>query len=330
MTILITGCAGFIGYSVAKELLKMGDTVIGVDNFNTSYRIDIKHQRNGRLGVYNKHIYSYQGSHNKYKCVFADTTNRSKMEQIFTGNNIKMVIHLAARAGVRESVSNPDEYVNSNIIGFYNIMECCRKYKVKKVIYASSSSVYGNNKKLPFSENDKIGTPLSIYAASKISNELMAHTYSHLHGIQTIGLRFFTVYGPWGRPDMAIWKFTHAIMKEKPIKVYNYGDMSRSFTYIDDIASAVRNIVLSSNLDQYEIINLGNNVGDTLGTLIGILEDKIGKSAIIEHIEMQPGDVKEILADIKKAKKKLNWMPCLDLDDGLERFVDWYKEYIYE
>ncbi len=332
MTILVTGAAGFIGFHLSKRLLAMGYRVIGVDNLNEYYDVRLKHERLKLLE--NKPHFQF------YKM---DLTNREGLMEIFKSCNIKIVINLAAQAGVRYSLQNPHAYAESNIVGFMTILEVCRHFGVEHLIYASSSSVYGANAKIPFSADDSTDHPVSLYAASKKANELMAHTYSHLFNIPTTGLRFFTVYGPWGRPDMAYYSFTKNIMEEKTIRVFNKGDMRRDFTYIDDITDGIvrlldhppkhngrwdrHNPVPSSSCAPFKIYNIGNNKPVKLLDFIHTLETLIGKKAKIEFAPMQPGDVKETYADITDLQKNTGFYPSTSIEKGLSRFVDWYKEY---
>ena len=316
MKILVTGSAGFIGFHVAKYLLEQGDEVAGLDNFNPYYDVALKEGRNKILQEYSA-----------FKCVREDISDTSFMEKFFRDEQFDVVCHLAAQAGVRYSLDHPHTYVNANILGFLNILEGCRHNNIRRLVYASSSSVYGGNTKLPFSETDNVDTPVSLYAASKKSDELMAHCYTHLYGIQTIGLRFFTVYGPWGRPDMAMWLFTEAILNNKPIKVFNKGDMQRDFTYIDDIVQGVVASIDKDGLDQYEVFNLGNNNSEDLMALIAIIENSLGREAEKELLPMQPGDVKATYADIKQAKRKLGFEPKTKITEGVPEFIKWYREY---
>lgn len=316
MKILVTGSAGFIGFHVAKHLLERGDEVVGLDNFNPYYNVKLKEDRNSILE-----------KHSTFKCIRGDISETPLMEKAFKDEKFDVVCHLAAQAGVRYSIDHPHDYVNSNILGFLNILEGCRHNKISRLVYASSSSVYGGNTNLPFSEKDNVDTPISLYAASKKSNELMAHCYTYLYGMQTIGLRFFTVYGPWGRPDMALWLFTEAILNDKPIKVFNNGDMQRDFTFIDDIVQGVVASLDRDGLDQYEVFNLGNNNSEDLMGLIGIIEESLGKKAEKEFLPMQPGDVKSTYADIEQAKIKLGFEPKTRITEGVPKFINWYREY---
>ncbi len=316
MKILVTGSAGFIGFHVSLFLLKRGDTVTGLDNFNDYYDVKLKNDRNSELEKYST-----------YNCARLDLSDSSGVTDLFEKGKFDAVCNLAAQAGVRHSLTHPHDYITSNITGFLNILEACRYNGVKRLVYASSSSVYGGNTILPFSVKDRVDTPISLYAASKKSNELMAHCYAHLYGLQTIGLRFFTVYGPWGRPDMAMWLFTKAILNNEAINIFNNGDMQRDFTYIDDIVQGVVASLDNKELDQYEVFNIGNNNSEDLMDLIAILEKSLGKEAKKEYLPMQPGDVKATYADIENTRNKLGFKPSTKIEDGVPRFVNWYKEY---
>jgi UDP-glucuronate 4-epimerase len=311
--VLVTGSAGFIGYYVAKALLETGNTVVGLDNFNAYYAPQLKRAR----------VRLLDGERDFYP-VEDDLADRGAIERLFAKYSPEIVCHLAAQAGVRYSLKNPHAYQESNLQGFVNLIEAARLLPVKRFVYASSSSVYGGNTKMPYSEDDPVNTPISLYAATKRANELMAYSYTHLWGLQTIGLRFFTVYGPWGRPDMAYWSFLEAIQNNEPIKVFNYGKNKRDFTYIDDIIQGVTTALTSQALDAYEIINLGHNEPVELMTFIETLEDLCGKTAIKEMVPAQPGDVVATYADIENARRKLGFTPTTSLRQGLERFVEWY------
>lgn len=313
-TILVTGSAGFIGYHTAKKLLETGYKVIGADNFNDYYDPSLKEVRNAIL----------EGFSN-FKLYRGDLSDESFVGQIFTENKIDKICHLAAQAGVRYSLENPRVYIKSNIVAFVNILEAARNYNIKDLVYASSSSVYGNNKKVPFSVDDSVDKPISLYAVTKKADELMAHTYSHLFGINTTGLRFFTVIGPYGRPDMAPILFTKAITKGEAIKVFNFGKMKRDFTYIDDIVDGI--LLALEKTKGYQIFNLGNNKPVELEYFISCLEKELGKPAIKDYKEMQPGDVLETYADIDHTKEVLGWEPQTGIEEAVKRFVEWYKEY---
>ncbi len=314
-TILVTGTAGFIGFYMAKSLLGRGLTVIGVDNFNTYYSPKLKTARDEILR-----------KNRNFVSVNADISDLKSVKTIFKDYSPSIVCHLAAQAGVRYSLKNPHTYQKSNVQGFVNLIEQARINRVERFIYASSSSVYGGNTKLPYSEDDRVDTPVSLYAATKRSNELIAYTYTHLWNMQTIGLRFFTVYGPWGRPDMAYWSFLDAMQCGAPIMVFNYGKNQRDFTYINDVVNGVLSALSVNGLDQYEIINLGNNKPVGLMDFISILEDLSGLRAIMEMAPPQPGDAIATYASIDKASSKLDFKPSTNLREGLQSFVKWYKD----
>jgi UDP-glucuronate 4-epimerase len=316
MKILLTGSAGFIGFHVAKALLARGDEVVGLDNFNPYYSVKLKEDRTDVLTKYPN-----------YKIIREDLMNADAISNLFAKEKFGTVCNLAAQAGVRYSLTNPEKYINSNISGFLNILEGCRHNKIKKLVYASSSSVYGGNKKLPFSESDPVDNPVSLYAATKKGNELLAHSYTSLFGIQTIGLRFFSVYGPWGRPDVALWVFTEAILNNKPIQVFNHGNMKRDFTYVDDIVQGVIRSIDADNVEPYEIINLGNHSSENLLDTIKILEEVLGKEGEKVFLPMQPGDIPESFADIARAQTKLGFKPTTNIREGIKKFVEWYLEY---
>ena len=329
---VITGSAGFIGSSLCLRLLKQGDIVIGIDNHNDYYDPKIKEARIKRLKKYSN-----------YKHYKIDISNQKSLEDVFKEHRPQVVVNLAAQAGVRYSMENPLAYINSNIVGFAHILENCRNYKVSHLVYASTSSVYGANTKMPFSEHDSANHPLSVYAASKKSNELMAHSYSHLYKLPTTGLRFFTVYGPWGRPDMALFKFTKAILDEKPIDVFNHGKHTRDFTYIDDIVEgikrtldnpATKNANWNSNEPDpatsnapWSIYNIGNNKPIKLMDYIDALEKALAKKAEINFLPLQPGDVPDTYASTQNLNKKFNYKPSTSVIDGVSNFVKWYKDY---
>jgi UDP-glucuronate 4-epimerase len=329
MNILVTGAAGFIGYHLSKRLLAENYHVIGVDNLNNYYDVRLKKERL-KLLESNENFTFYK----------VDLANQESLNEIFEKHTIPVVINLAAQAGVRYSLTHPHSYVHSNLVGFVNILEACRHYQVEHLLYASSSSVYGANTKTPFSTQDSVDHPVSIYAATKKANELMAHTYSHLFNMPTTGLRFFTVYGPWGRPDMAYYSFTKDIIEGNTIQVYNNGDMRRDFTYIDDIVEGIvklidypptpdssRDIDPSTSHAPYKIYNIGNNSPVRLMDFINTLETIIGKKAEIEFLPMQPGDVKETYADITDLQEAAGFSPATPLEIGLGHFVEWYKKY---
>jgi len=313
--ILVTGSAGFIGFHLCRRLLEAGHQVVGVDCFNSYYFPGLKEMRSEQLR-----------RHPAFTEYRMDLCDRNGLEKIFRDFQFTRVCNFAAQAGVRYSLTNPYAYNESNITAFLNLLEMVRHHQVPRFLYASSSSVYGGNTKIPFSESDRVDAPISLYAASKRANELMAHCYSHLFGFQTIGLRFFTVYGPWGRPDMAMWLFAEAIRLHQKIKVFNFGDMRRDFTYIDDIVNGVMAALFADNLDRCEIFNLGNNRSEKLLDMIGLIEREMGSPAEKELLPLQPGDVPESFADIDKARAKLGFQPATTIADGVPRFVAWYKE----
>ncbi len=315
--ILVTGVAGFIGFHLTQKLCTGGHQVLGIDNLNDYYDVRLKEARLAELKKHNS--FAFQ------KLSLEDTQG---MAALFEDFKPDIVVHLAAQAGVRYSIDNPRSYITSNLDGFINILEGCRHHGVKHLVFASSSSVYGANKKVPFSEKDNVDHPVSLYAATKKSNELMAHAYAHLYGIPCSGLRFFTVYGPWGRPDMAYFKFTQAILGGKPIEVFNHGDMKRDFTYIDDIVEGVVRLMdYLPTHNNYALYNIGNNQPEQLMDMIGMLEDALGKKAITHMKPMQMGDVYETYADIEALQAAVGFKPSTSLKDGIARFVEWYKGY---
>ncbi len=313
MNILVTGGAGFIGSAVTKRLVERGDTVTILDNFNDYYDPRLKRDR---VAVFLKGI--------DFKLYEGDIRDGKLVEQIFETEKIEKVVHLAAMAGVRNSINNPLLYADVNVLGTIVLLEAARKRGVQNFVYASSSSVYGGNEKIPFSESDPVESPVSPYAASKKADELFAHTWSHLYGLPTTGLRFFTVYGPWGRPDMALFSFTKNIFEGKPIEVYNFGDMSRNFTYIDDIVSGTIT-VLDADLP-VGVMNIGGDSGEKLTRFIEVIEENIGMTAEKKMMPMQPGDVPVTVADISKLRA-LGWAPSTRIDVGIKNFVEWYRSY---
>ncbi|MBW7890120.1 MAG: NAD-dependent epimerase [Chitinophagaceae bacterium] len=347
MKILITGTAGFIGFHLASYLLNRGDEVVGLDSINDYYDVNLKYGRLATAGIdrasveYNKLVQS--SLHPKYKFIQLQLEDKTNLEKLFETQKFDKVCNLAAQAGVRYSLTNPDAYINSNIVGFINILECCRHHQIQHLAYASSSSVYGLNGKTPFATSDNVDHPISLYAASKKSNELMAHTYSHLFKIPTTGLRFFTVYGPWGRPDMALFLFTKAITESKPIQVFNHGDMRRDFTYIDDIIEGVVRVIdnppagntawnaahpdPSSSVAPFKIYNIGNSSPVRLLDFIEAIEDNLGKKAEKQMLPMQPGDVAATSADVQDLVDNLQYRPNTPVKEGIKRFIDWYKTY---
>ena len=334
MKILVTGAAGFIGYHLVKTLIEDNHEVIGLDNINDYYSTNLKFDRLKELGINKdsaKDFFSLSGSNlfKKFKFIRMNLEDRENLPKLFKNQKFDVVCNLAAQAGVRYSIENPETYIDSNIVGFLNILECCRNHNIKKLVYASSSSVYGDNKKTPFEETDNTDKPISLYAASKKSNELMAHTYSHLFKLNTIGLRFFTVYGSWGRPDMAYYLFADAITKDKAIKVFNSGDLSRDFTHIDDIVIGVKSAILSDSSTKklYELYNIGNNKPVVLTKFIETIEKYLGKKSIKKMLPMQDGDVKKTWASISKITKDYNFQNTVSLDEGIKEFINWFKVY---
>ncbi len=330
--VLVTGAAGFIGFHLSQLLLKQGYQVIGIDNLNDYYDVNLKY---GRLEILEKE--------DNFKFYKIDLKDKEDIDSLFEKYCFDYVINLAAQAGVRYSLIKPYSYVDSNLIGFVNILEACRHYPVKHLLYASSSSVYGGNKVAPFSTEHQVDHPVSLYAATKKSNELMAHAYSHLYKIPTTGLRFFTVYGPWGRPDMAYFSFTQDILSGKPINVFNYGKMERDFTYIDDIVEGITRLLpltpkansewdetkdkLSESFAPYKVYNIGNNQPIQLETFISVLEDKLGQKAERNYMEMQPGDVVRTYADTTDLEQAINFKPKTTIEEGLGKYVEWYREF---
>jgi UDP-glucuronate 4-epimerase len=332
MNILVTGAAGFIGSALALRLLERGDTVHGIDNLSDYYDVALKKARLERLSTREK--FSFER---------IDIADRAATESLFAGRNFGAVMNLAAQAGVRYSIENPDAYIQSNIVGFCNILEGCRHSGVGHLVFASSSSVYGANTRLPFSEHDNIDHPISLYAATKKANELMAHTYAHLYGLPSTGLRFFTVYGPWGRPDMALFKFTKNILEGMPIQVYNNGNMVRDFTYVEDIVEGIVRVIdrpaqpdpawdgaapdPARSQAPYRIYNIGNNRPVQLMRYIEVLEQCLGKKARFEMLPMQPGDVPATMADVSALQAETGYRPGTTVEEGVPRFVEWYRSY---
>ncbi|MFA7447394.1 MAG: NAD-dependent epimerase [Weeksellaceae bacterium] len=350
MKILITGTAGFIGFHLTEKLLKRGTQIVGLDSINDYYDVNVKYGRLERTGIekskieYNRLIQS--SVYSNYQFIQLNLEDKINLNKLFTEQKFDKVINLAAQAGVRYSLTNPDAYIDSNIVGFLNLLECCRHHSIQHLTYASSSSVYGLNENQPFSTKDNVDHPVSLYAATKKSNELMAHTYSHLYKIPTTGLRFFTVYGPWGRPDMALFLFTKAMFENKPIDVFNFGEMQRDFTYIDDIVEGVirvndnppkENPDWNPNSDDasvssapYKIYNIGNNNPVKLMDFISALEKKLGKTAVKNMLPIQPGDVPSTYADVHDLIRDLDYKPETTIQEGIDQFVDWYKEFFGE
>ena len=335
-TILVTGSAGFIGFHLCRRLLDNGNNVIGIDNINDYYDVHLKEKR---LEILNE----VELKNNKWKFFKTDLTNKESLLKIFEYYSPKIVVNLAAQAGVRYSLENPSAYINSNIVGFSNILEACKKTEVKNLLYASSSSVYGGNTKIPFSENDSVNHPVSLYAATKRSNELMAHSYSHLYGLSCTGLRFFTVYGPWGRPDMAPMIFANAIINKKPLKIFNYGNMSRSFTFIDDVIEILMKFLdkpaipdklfntinpnSSTSWSAHRIFNIGDNKSIKITQFINFLERELGLKAIKEFKNMQKGDIVNTLSDNRILEEWIGTYPKTPLNIGIKKFIDWYLQY---
>ena len=334
-TVLVTGSAGFIGFHLSLSLLKRGLSVIGVDNVNDYYDIGIKKDRISILSDYEQYTHEY-----------IDISEYHPLQDCFRTYSPQLVVNLAAQAGVRYSMENPKAYLDSNLIGFFNILETCKTFKIEHLVYASSSSVYGSNEKLPFSTEDSVDHPLSLYAATKRSNELLAHSYSNLYSLPTTGLRFFTVYGPWGRPDMALFKFTEAILKNQPITLFNKGNHSRDFTYIDDIIDGIIRVLFSTPmkntipLEKTElnsmksksaapwcVYNIGSGRKIELEYFITLIEGKLNKKAKFKLLPMQPGDVSETLSDVNDLKQELGYLPQTGVEEGVSKFVDWYLEY---
>lgn len=320
-TYLITGGAGFIGFHLSRSLLEQGAKVIGFDNMNDYYEVTLKEDRLAVLEAYEQ-----------YTFIKGDLANNADVFSVFQEYRPQIVVNLGAQAGVRYSIDNPESYMQSNIMGFFHILEACRYFPVEHLVYASSSSVYGGNDKVPFSTEDKVDEPVSLYAATKKSNELMAHAYSKLYSIPVTGLRFFTVYGPFGRPDMAYFKFTKKIMADEPIQIYNNGDMYRDFTYIDDIVRGVENILCNppeknEKGASYRLYNIGNNKPEKLMVFIETLEKCLGRTAVKEYLPMQPGDVYRTYADVSDLMKDYDFKPDTSIEEGLTRFVAWYREY---
>ena len=321
--ILVTGVAGFIGYHLAKRLLEEGYELAGLDNLNNYYDPQLKKDRLEQLI-----------NHPNFKFTKIDFTDQDKTRSFFKKQPFEQVIHLGAQAGVRYSLENPQAYIDANLTGFLNILEGCRQNNIRNVIYASSSSVYGCNIKSPFSENDRAEQPLSLYGASKIANEAMAHAYAHLYNIQMIGLRFFTVYGPWGRPDMALFLFTKSILNGEPIQVFNQGKHARSFTYIDDIIEAMFRLIKkteagSTKFEKNEIFNIGGSESVKLMRFIKIIENNLGLEANIEYLPLQPGDVKKTNSDNRKLESIVGYSPQIDIETGIKLFIEWYKKYYH-
>ncbi len=333
MKILVTGTAGFIGYHLAKKLLQRGDEVVGLDNINDYYDVNLKFARLNELGINRDDVETTKlvqsSTYPKHRFIKVNLEDSTIVNKLFETEKFDAVMHLAAQAGVRHSIENPHAYIQSNVVGFMNILEACRNHDVKNLSYASSSSVYGLNKSQPFKTTDKTDTPISLYAATKKSNELMAHTYSHLYGIQTTGLRFFTVYGPWGRPDMAPMLFTDAILNNRVINVFNNGNMSRDFTYIDNIVDGIIKMIDNPSVT-YRLYNIGNNAPLSLMEFIETIEDALGKKAEKNFMPMQDGDVVSTYADVSGLINYFGYKPDTKLKDGIAEFVKWYRKFYGE
>nr|WP_319269297.1 NAD-dependent epimerase [uncultured Draconibacterium sp.] len=335
MKVLVTGTAGFIGFHLANKLLEQGVEVVGIDNINDYYSTELKYARLAEAGISNEaenwHKKVVSTKYPAYSFVRMNLEDREQIDQLFETEKFDMVCNLAAQAGVRYSIENPRAYIDSNIVGFINILEACRHYNIQHLVYASSSSVYGNSKKMPLSVDDTVDNPVSLYAATKKSNELMAHTYSHLFGIPTTGLRFFTVYGPWGRPDMAYFSFTKNILAGDTIKIFNHGDLYRDFTYIDDIVEGIIKILngppSSETGAPYKVHNIGNSSPVKLMEFIETIEKALGQEAVKEYHDMQPGDVYKTYADVSALEKDFGYSPDTTLAKGIGEFVKWYKEF---
>src|SRR5688572_7118718 len=332
MHILVTGVAGFIGHALAQALLKRGESVLGIDNLSAYYDVRLKEARLERLKA-----------HPNFRFELIDIASRQGMAALFTTNRFDAVVHLAAQAGVRYSLTNPHAYVDANLVGFINVLEGARNHAVKHLVYASSSSVYGANTKLPFSEHDNVDHPYSLYAATKKANELMAHSYAHLYGLACTGLRFFTVYGPWGRPDMALFLFTKGILDARPIPVFNQGDMVRDFTYVDDIVEGIVRVIdrparsngawrgdtpdPATSQAPYRVFNIGNNRPVKLMRYIEVLEKSLGRKAVLDLQPMQKGDVPATMADVSALEEAVGYRPATPVEVGIPRFVEWYRNY---
>jgi len=332
MKILVTGAAGFIGSTLAHRLLDRGEEVVGIDNLNDYYDVRLKKSRLERLTV-----------RAGFRHVFLDIVERKEIGEIFAAEKFDAVMHLAAQAGVRYSMENPSAYIDSNIVGFNNVLEGCRHSEVGHLVYASSSSVYGSNTRLPFSEHDNVDHPVSLYAATKKANELMAHSYAHLYRMPCTGLRFFTVYGPWGRPDMALFKFTEGILAGRPIQVFNRGEMVRDFTYVDDIVEGIVRVIdlpaqpspdwsgdrpdPATSSAPWRVFNIGNSQSVKLLRYIEVIEQCLGRKAVVELLPMQPGDVRATTADVSSLQEATGFRPDTSVETGIAKFIDWYKDY---
>ncbi len=330
MRILVTGAAGFIGFHLCKRLLQLDYDVVGLDTINDYYDIGLKYGRLKELGI-NKddaEIFGKEISSAAFTFIRINLQDREQLPALFKRHKFTTVCNLAAQAGVRYSLDNPHSYIDSNISGFMNLLECCREHNIKRLIYASSSSVYGNNNEVPFKEDSMVDKPISIYAATKKANELMAHSYSHLFGLETVGLRFFTVYGPWGRPDMAMFLFTKAILEKQPIQIFNNGDLSRDFTYISDVIDGVVSVIEKEKLElEYQVFNIGNNKPVKLLDFVEALENELGIKALKNMLPMQDGDVNRTWADVTSLQNQVNYHPKVSVEEGIRYFVNWYSHY---
>ncbi len=346
MKILVTGAAGFIGFHLTKQLLDNGEDVVGIDSINTYYDPALKIARLTELGIASDKLESgviKSRTYENFKFLRIDLTEYDKILKLFADSKFDVVINLAAQAGVRYALQNPQVYVDSNLNGFFNILECCKTYPVKHLIFASSSSVYGLNEEIPFSEHHSTDHPTSLYAATKKANEVLAHSYSHIHGIPTTGLRFFTVYGPWGRPDMALFKFTKNILEENEIEIFGHGEMYRDFTYVQDIVEAISRLVdkapeknihwdakkhdPATSSSPYRILNIGRGQPVKLQDFVDILEKKLNKKAIKKYVDIQPGEVVTTYADTSELEKLTGFKPIVNIEQGVSDFVDWYLNY---
>lgn len=332
MKLLVTGAAGFIGFHASKKLLELGHEVVGLDNINSYYDINLKFDRLKELGVNRKNSEEFNyccksSTFSNFRFYRMNLEDKAELQDLFINEKFDVVCNLAAQAGVRYSLENPDAYVQSNIVGFLNILECCRSSNIKHLVYASSSSVYGDNSKIPFSEEDRVDNPISLYAATKKSNELMAHTYSHLYQIPTTGLRFFTVYGPWGRPDMAPSLFAEAISAGNPIKVFNYGNMERDFTFIDDIVDGIIKVIQGPKNENYQIFNIGNNKSVKLMSFIRSIEKELGIKADMKMMPIQKGDVQRTWANCSMMVETFGYNPTTNIEEGVRHFIQWFKNY---
>ena len=336
MKILITGAAGFIGYHLSKKMLEKGYDVVGLDNVNDYYSVRLKYDRLKELGVSEEEAKAFNSickskRYTNFRFVRMHIEDRESLGTLFEKEKFNLVCNLAAQAGVRYSLENPEAYIDSNIVGFLNVLECCKKNDIEHLVYASSSSIYGLNNSVPFKETDCVDQPVSLYAATKKSNELMAYTYSHLYDLQTTGLRFFTAYGPWGRPDMAMFLFTDAIINGRPIKVFNHGQLERDFTYIDDIIEGVSRVIEGNRKRsvRYKLYNIGNNSAVKLMDFIEALEENLGIKAEKKLLPMQPGDVEKTWADVASLMKDYDYRPTTPIKSGIKSFTNWYKSYYH-